>query len=136
MLWHEVLTAVRALLDAEFPSVAIGYQNETFTPPTDAAWVYLELLPIDGYTSDFNSDGLRVRSASGLIAGHCFSATGIGAVAGMQLAEEIGLFLQTRTISAGVQTGGYEVAGAASGDDEGNYFRVSVTIPVSINMTI
>jgi hypothetical protein len=135
MGWHQVLAAVRALLAADFPGVPIAYQNESFAAPDGLSWAYLELLPVGGDTTLFGSTGLRVRAADGLIAAHVFVPTGTGADVGFQLAEQLGEILQLRTLAAGVETGGYELSGAGSGDDEGNYFRTGLTVPVSIHST-
>jgi hypothetical protein len=135
MQWHEVLTAVRALLAAELPGTLIAWQNENFTAPYGDPWIYAELLPVTASSSHFSSPGLRIYSAQGLIAAHVFVMTGTGAGAAFALAEQLGQILQLRTISPGVETGGYEVSGATSADDEGNYFRVGVTVPLAINTT-
>jgi hypothetical protein len=136
MRWFEVLAAVRALLATDWPDVPVAYQNESFTAPDGLPWAYLELLPIGGDTTLFGSAGLRVRTAEALIAAHVFTPTGTGADVGFQLAEQLGEILQGRTIAAGVETGGYELSGAGSGDDEGNFFRTGLTVPVVINTTI
>lgn len=136
MQWHEVLAAVRALLDAELPGVSIAYQNEQFTAPYGDPWAYVEVLPVTADTTLFGSTGLRVYQAQGLIAGHIFVPTGTGAGTAFQIAEQIGRLLALRTISPGTETAGYELTGATSADDEGNFFRAGVTVPVAIQKTV
>lgn len=136
MLWHELLVAVRAVLDAEWTAAPLAYQNEGYIAPTGTPWGYVEVLPIAGTTTLFGSTGLRIAEADGLIAGHIFVPYGTGAGTAMELADQLGALLSLRNIAAGVVTEGYELSGATSGDDEGNFFRVGVTIPVCIHRNV
>lgn len=135
MQWHEVSTTVRGILDTEWTTAPVAYQNEAFTAPDGEPWLYFEVLPISSEATLFSSTGLRIRRAEGMLVGHVFVPTGTGSALCMELAEQFGGLLELRTISAGVETGGYELAGATSSDDEGNYFRASVTVPVAIHTT-
>jgi hypothetical protein len=135
MQWHELLTRLQAILAAEWTATSVVFQNEQSQATYGLPWLYFELLPVSSDTTLFGSAGRRIRSAEGLIAGHVFVPTGTAATDGFQIAEQLGALLQLRTLAPGVECGGYELAGAGSGDDEGNWFRIGVTIPVRIHTT-
>lgn len=135
MEWDELFEELKVILGAEWELTPVAYQNEGFQAPQDAPWVYLELLPVDGFTTLFGSPGLRIQSDIGIIAFHVFTPTGTGAGTAFRLARQIGKLLELRTIAPGVETEGRALGGAASSDDEGNWFRVSASVPVSIHST-
>jgi hypothetical protein len=136
MEWDEVFEAVRSLLLDEWSETVIAFQNEEFQAPQDGSpWIYCEVLPVDADTTIFGSTGLRIQSDLGLIACHVFAPTGTGAGAVFGLAARVGKLLQLRTIGPGVETAGRSLGGAASADDEGNWFRVSSSVPIAIHTT-
>lgn len=136
MNWAEIYDLLRTLLDEEWTACPVSYQNEDFTAPYGSPWVYVEILPVDADGSSFNSPGLRVRSAIGLIALHVFVPTGTGTREAFSLADQLAALLNFRTLSTGVETAAASVAGGETSDDEGNWYRVSCTSPVHINTTI
>jgi hypothetical protein len=134
--WSDIFDLLRALLDSEWSVCPVSFQNEDFSPPFNAPWIYAEILPIEGGGSDFNSPGLRVASGLGLIALHVFVPTGTGTRDAFDLADQLAALLRFRTLSTGVETAVASVGGGTSSDDEGNWFRVSVTTPLHINTTV
>jgi hypothetical protein len=136
MTWADVYDLLRALLDDEWTACPVSYQNEDFATPYGSPWVYAEILPIECSGSNFNTSGLRVGSGLGLVALHVFVPTGTGIGDALYLADQLAALLRFRTLSTGVETGAASVAGGATSDDEGNWFRTSVTAPVHINTTI
>lgn len=134
MEWDDLSAAVRAILDAEWTETPVAYQNEEFQAP-DGPWIYCEVLPVDGDDSLFNSPGLGHRTDVGLLAFHVFIPTGTGVAAALRLARLVGKLFSLRTIAPGVQTEGRSLGGAGSSDDEGNWYRVSASVPVTILST-
>jgi hypothetical protein len=136
MNWLDVYTLLRALLTESWSECPVSYQNEDFATPYGQSWAYLEILPIESALSTFNSEGLRVASGLGLAAVHIFVPTGTGTAEALRLADLMAELLRNRTLSTGIETAAASVAGGATSDDEGNWYRVSVTAPVHINTTI
>jgi hypothetical protein len=136
MNWADVYDLLRALLTEQWTETPVSYQNEEFATPYGSAWLYAEILPIEGGGTNFNTPGLRVGSGLGLIALHVFVPSGTGTREAFDLADQLAALLRFRTLSIGVETAAASVAGGSSSDDEGNWYRVSVTAPVHINTTI
>jgi len=136
MNWTDIYDLLRALLESEWTACPISYQNEDFDAPYGAPWIYAEILPIESGGSNFNTPGLRIGSGLGLIALHVFVPTGTGTRDAFDIADQLAALLRFRTLSTGVETAAASVAGGATSDDEGNWYRTSVTTPVHINTTI
>lgn len=136
MNWTDVYDLVRALLTDDWTACPVSFQNEDFAMPSGSPWVYAEVLPIESDGTDFNSPGKRIGSGMGLIALHVFVPTGTGTRDALDLADQLAALLRFRTLSTGVSTDAASVAGGSTSDDEGNWYRVSVTTPVHINTTI
>lgn len=136
MDWETTLTAVRAILDAEWSETGVAYQNEDYQSAPGVPWVYAEVLSVTADTSHFGSAGKRPKSALGLIACHVFVPTGTGVAEGYRLAEALATLLELRSLGPGTVTEGAEITGTGSADDEGNWFRAVCTIPVGIHRSV
>lgn len=135
MEWADVVAAVRAKLTAEGPAVSVAWPNEEFDQPTEAPWLYAEVLPSDTESTKFGSSGLRIVVDSGLIGFHVFVPNGTGVDAAFRLARTVGEIFRLQTLSTGVETGAPVIGGSGQADDDGKWFRVSVSVPVASTYT-
>lgn len=133
MDWGEVSSAVRDILDAEWTDAPVAYPNEDFAAPPDAPWAYVEVLPLDGDGALMGSDSAESFGVEdGWIGVHVFVPNGTGAAQALTLATRIGRLLRRRNLGQGVVSLRPVPGGAGSGDDEGNWFRASVRVPVQL----
>lgn len=135
MEWADVVAAVRAVLDTAELSASVAWPNEEFDQPTEAPWIYAEVLPSDTESTKFGSGGLRIVVDSGLIGLHIFVPNGTGVDVAFRLARTAGEIFRLQTLSAGVETGAPMIGGSGQADDDGKWFRVSVSIPVTSTYT-
>lgn len=139
-------TAIRTKMTAEWSTTDVAYPNEA-RPwqaegkqwPTDASgnpepWVYLEVLGAGADSTVFGSEDKRVARDGGLIFAHVFVPVGIGDKLATQYAEEIGEIFRVKRFD-GISTGAPSVGAGEQGDDDGLYWRVSVSIPFSLHYT-
>jgi hypothetical protein len=139
MTFADAVAAIRSRLGNPFGSVPLAYPNESFDPPDDGGsppsplpWIYLEVLGGPSDMTAFNSPGKRVVTERGTIFAHCFVPVGTGDQAAYQLAGEVGAALRMAAFS-GIQTEAASIGGGESGDDSGNWFRVSVSVPFTVH---
>jgi hypothetical protein len=135
MEWADVVAAVRAWLDAEWSAAPVAWPNESFDQPHGEPWLYAEVLPSDTESTAFGSAGLRIVQDHGVIGFHVFVPNGTGVDAAFRIARTVGELFRLQTLAAGVETGAPQVGGSGQGDDDGNWFRVSVSIPVTSTYT-
>ncbi|MCW2243578.1 DUF4128 domain-containing protein [Azospirillum canadense] len=143
------LTAIRTKLEAEWTDTPVTYENGgAFRPdapgnrdPYDASsapdrpWVYLEILGAGSASTVIGSPGKRAARDDGVIFGHVFVPVGTGDDEARRLARALGdLFRVTRF--GGLVTGAPDPLGAGEpGDDDGLWWRRSVSIPFTAHYT-
>lgn len=143
------LTAVRHRLEAEWTDTPVCYPNGgAFRPgdpdnrdsyePKDApndAWIYVEVMGSGSSSTVIGSVGKRAARDDGLIFAHVFVPAGTGDDEARRLARALGeIFRMTRF--GGLVTGAPDPLGAAEqGDDDGLWWRRSVSIPFTAHYT-
>jgi hypothetical protein len=133
--------AIRSRLDAGWTTTRITYQNEDPAEPwppvrgngSPAPWVNLEIVPAGSQIWTFGTDGNRGWRYDGFINVHVFVPVGEGIELADTYAVTIGeLFRAAKFYDDG--TGNYirtlapQVDGGGSSDDDGKWFRVTMTV--------
>jgi hypothetical protein len=135
MEWADVVAAVRARLDAAELAAPVAWPNEDFAQPNEGPWIYAEALPSDTESTVFGSAGLRIVQDHGMLGFHIFVPNGTGVDAAFRLARTVGEIFRLQTLAAGVETGAPMIGGSGQADDDGKWFRVSVSVPVTSTYT-
>lgn len=122
---------IRSVIEAEWSAAPIAWPNEPFEAPSDAPWLYIEIKGNGASGSGVGGVGKRVVEADGLILAHVFVPVGVGRTPADQLARSLGGMLHLRALpgTATIQTGAADIGSAESGDDDGLWWRVSLSIP-------
>jgi hypothetical protein len=139
--------AIRAYIESNWTATPIAWQNGPFTrpvrPETDPLkgeplpWLYVEIISTGSSGSQFGSTGKRVKADSGLVIGHVFVPIGSDDIDANDTATEFGEMLQLRSIgpAPAPRLESPTIGGGDSGDDDGVYYGVSVTVPFRISYT-
>lgn len=134
MSMTDAKAAIRAKLEAEWQATPIAWPNEGFDRPTQEPWVYVEILGGGSESTVFGSDGKRVARDDGIIFAHVFVPVGTGEAVATEYAVQLGEIFRVKRFN-GISTGAPSVGVGEQGDDDGLYWRVSVSIPFSIHYT-
>jgi len=138
--------AIRAYIEANWDGVSIVWPNAGFGAegiedrPRDGdgnpiAFIYCEILPTSSRGSGFGSVGKRVKTDAGVVAAHYMAPIGTGDEQAGTAIKAFGEMLELRSIGAppAPRMEAAQPGGGGQGDDDGLYFRVSRTVPWSIN---
>lgn len=134
--------SVRQRLEAQWTGAPVTYQNggafrpddptnrDSYDPSTapDSPWVYLEILGAGADSTRYGPAGTRIAQDDGVIFGHVFVPVGTGDDQARQLARALGEIFRVDTFG-GLSTGAPSLGGGEQGDDDGLWYRVSVSIP-------
>ena len=133
--------AIRSRLEANWTTTRITYQNEAPASPwppkrpngSPAPWVNLEIDDIGGGIWTFGTDGNRGWRYDGLIHVHVFVPTGEGDGQADTYAVTIGeIFRAAKFYDDGngnyIRTLAPMIGRGGSGDDDGKWFRVTMTV--------
>lgn len=134
--------AIRARLVAGWTTTRITYQNEQPAapwPPVDGndgllPWVNLEVVGTGSEIVGQGTPGNHAWRYDGLIYVHVFVPVGAGETLAGQYADQIGEIFRNARFYDDVQDGCYVRSwsprqdGGGSGDDDGNWFRVTCTV--------
>lgn len=135
MAWADAVSAIKARFTANWSETPICYQNGEaadgglFAPPPDglSAWVYLEVLGAGGQLAGFGGGNHLLRHR-GVIFVHVFVPVNSGTATAFTYADAVAAVFQATSFS-GVRCSAASMDGGGSGDDKGNWFRVSVSVP-------
>jgi hypothetical protein len=134
------VAAIRARLVANWTTTPIAFQNENFDPPTDPndgaslPWVFLEVLGNTSEVRTFGLPGSHEWLYLGHILVHVFVPVNSGVESAQQYASEIGEIFRAKEFCNGdpgsaVRSWSPRTDGGETSDDEGNWFRVTMTCP-------
>lgn len=135
MSFAAAVTAIRATLAAGFTALPIKLPNEKARQADIAAgFVVLEVLGGENRIHTAGKPGERLFLHAGDILASIFTPSGAGADAGLAHADTIGALFQRTDIPAPtvpqiVRTEDPSVGAGEEGDENGRYFRVTVSIP-------
>jgi hypothetical protein len=128
-------TAIRSYIEAGFTTAPLVWPNEAHDlPATPAAFVAIEVQGVSNSIRGVGQPGNRLFIHGGLILANVYVPFSVGSKAGDDLADAIGLLLTRRDIAAPsvpqvVRTEDPTVHDGELGDEDGNYWRVSVAVP-------
>lgn len=133
--------AIRSRLEANWTTTRITYQNETPAAPwppkrasgSPAPWVNLEIIGNGSHLWTFGTDGNRGWRYDGVIMVHVFVPVGEGIEQADEYAVAIGeIFRAAKFYDDGlgsyVRTLSPQLDGGGSGDDDGKWFRVTMSV--------
>lgn len=139
------LAAIRSRLEANWTDTPIAWLNEDPPETVDeddkpTPWVFCEITGTGADIRGAGSPGDHVWLYTGLIFLHVFVPTGAGADIGYQHAVALGEIFRTQefynstpgyAVRTGVVEGGSgpRIDAGDSGSDDGQWFRVTATIP-------
>lgn len=134
------VAAIRERLQANWTTTPIAFQNERFTHPTDpisgegAPWVYLEVIGNYSELRGAGTPGDNIWCYDGHILIHVFVPVNSGVELAQQLAVAAGeIFRAAGFYNDGqgsiVRSWSPQTDGGGISDDDGNWFRVTCTIP-------
>jgi hypothetical protein len=131
--------AIRDRLVANWTTTPIAFQNEPFEQPIDpnsgnpAPWVFLEVIGNDSELRGAGTPGDHVWLYRGHVLVHVFVPVDSGASLAQQYAVSIGEIYRAAGFYGDddniVRTWAPRIDGGGSGDDEGNWYRVTMTCP-------
>lgn len=137
--WAGAAQAIEDRLRAQWSDTPIAVQNGKDFPKADAdgtlkPWVYLEIEGAGSTQRGVGAPGNQLWVDDGLIAVHVFVPVGKGAAKARQIASAVGEIYRAARFYDDVE--GYfvrtfapHVDGGGSGDDDGLWWRVSVSVP-------
>jgi|SRR5215217_7119763 len=131
-----VYDAVRTYLTAQWSACPIAFENEPFERPMDEngvplPWIAMEMM---GTVYGQQSIGARTQAENrwdeeGQLWLHVFVASGTGSSLVRGYAKQLAdLFRGTLLLSDTLEFGDASLGMGEPGDDEGAYFRVSVSV--------
>lgn len=127
--------AIRAYIEGGFTTAPLVWPNETHDlPAAPSPFVAIEVMGVTNSVRGIGEPGNRLFIHPGIILAHVFVPFGIGQAAGDTVADAIGLLLQRKDIAAPtlpqlVRTEDPTMIDGELGSEDGNYWRVSVSIP-------
>jgi hypothetical protein len=126
--------AVRAYLEANFTGCPMAFENEPFDRPQangkSQAWMLVEISSaVYGQASIGSGTTGNLWRETGLIWGHVFVPTKTGSLKARQLAHQfVDLFRSLLLNGGAIKFGDASIGRGEPGDDDGLYWRLSVTI--------
>ena len=133
------VAAIRARFEANWTATPIAFQNEAF-PDQTTPWVYLEVIGNESKLRGAGTPGAHVWLYRGNIFIHVFVPVGYGAADAHAFAVAAGEIFRAKEFyntdpGCAVRTGvgpdgeGPRTDGGGSDADNGNWWRVTCTIP-------
>lgn len=133
MSMTEARAAIRARIEANWTTTPIAWFGEDFDPPEQAPWILVERDAIpSSQSSVYGSSGKRVVQDPGMIIGHVFYPRGAGDDGAYVIAQAFGELFRTQKVGP-AQTDAPTMAPVEDGTEDGDWLRVSVTIPFTVS---
>jgi hypothetical protein len=129
--------AIRSFVESRFTAAPLVWPNErTFAPDVPAAFVAVEVIGLDNAIRGVGDPSNRLFIHSGLIMAHCFAVFGTGSGAADTMADALADLLTRQDIlisgaaeSPLVRTEDPTTHDGELGSEDGNYWRVTVSVP-------
>lgn len=136
MSFATAVATIQARMQANWTSTPLCFQNGItpdgahFDPPADGvtAWVYFEVLPGSGSIAGFGGgEGNHTLRRGGVVFAHVYVPVGTGLATALAHTDAIAAIFEAKGFS-GIRCYEATPGGTGSGDDEGNWFRASISI--------
>ena len=140
MITPEVSQAIRAHLAAGFAALPIAWPNEDFERPVDAAtnkvlpFVVVELFSGGDEQSSIGAPGDNLFRSEGRLAMHVYVPRGAGDDVALQHCKVLRDLFRGQEIG-GIEFRGGQIPPGGDGDDQGLYWRRSVSIDFRFDET-
>lgn len=108
------------------PLVKVAYENKSFTPPPNAAWVRLQIVPGDGRQISFGTDGNNLHRSAGVIIVQIFVQLDKGELFARQIANSVLAIFGAKQIGSGIICLTPKLTNVGAGDA---YFQMNVSVP-------
>ena len=128
MPFDEAAKVLEQRFDAQWTATEKTWQTARYDPQAGTEFVYFEVLQADGIQASFGDPGSNVFRDIGLIQAHVFVPVGTGDGKALQYARQIGEIFKGQNIS-GILCRAPRIGGGDTGDDDGNFWRRTVSIP-------
>jgi hypothetical protein len=133
MSYDAVVASIKQRLADNWATTPIRTQNAPEDPPmasdgSPLPWVYLEVLSGSDEQMSIGAPGNNTFRRTGIIAVHVFVPMKTGDDTALGYAVQIGAIYRGQSFG-GVTCEGASIAGGDHGDDDGLWWRRSVTVP-------
>lgn len=138
-MFREIVAAVRSRIEAAALGVPVAWPNERHEPVGEEPWIYAEVEASDADCTVFNSAGKRSGQESAVLSAHVFVPVGTGTDEAFRIAGDVAALFRALTFSAEgfrISCGAPIVADAEAGSDDGRWFRVTVSCPMTAHYAI
>lgn len=118
---------IRARMNANFTAAPIAWENAPHQP-NDDAFVFFEVVSGGSEQVSIGSPNARLYRHAGVIQAHVFVPTGKGTKLALEHADTIAAIFRGQSFN-GVLCFAPRLGNAAQADDDGKWYRVTVSIP-------
>lgn len=120
--------AIRSRLSSMWSATPIGYKNAPHDPTDGQAFLFLEVLNGEASQASIGSPGARVFRHPGVIMVHVFVPMGIGEKLALEHADAVAAIFRAQSFD-GVLCYAPSVGDGEPADDDGKWYRVTVSVP-------
>lgn len=132
--WELAESALRQRM-AGFTAVPVHYQNVTPDSQPNAPFVFFEILWGEAFQASIGSPGANTYRHPGVAMAHIFVKTNTGTKTVTEHAGTIAALFRTQHFG-GVRCETPSIGRPGPGDDDGNWYRVTVSIPFTFDATL
>lgn len=129
--------AIRQKVLAEWTATPVSWPNEAFIAPSNAPWILFEIISTGSRANEYGAADKRHRLDFALLWAHVYVPRNTGTDTALALSRQAGsLFdgqmIDTASAYSRLIFKAHSFGGAEDGDDDGIWFRASVSIPFTI----
>lgn len=134
MSMTDARAAIRTHIETNWTAAPpICWFGEDFDPPEQAPWILVERDAIPAsQSSAYGSAGKRVVQDPGLVSATVYYPKGAGDDGAYEIAQAFGEMLRTQKIGP-AQTDAPTMSPVEDATDEGDWLRITVTIPFTVS---
>ena len=128
--WQNAENALRGRMESEWDvaGVAVHYQNVTPAQQPNSPFVFFEILWGEAFKASIGSPGAELYRHPGVLMVHAFVKTNTGTKRLIEIAGRVAEIFRTQRFG-GVRTETPSIGRPGPGSEDGNWYRVTVSIP-------
>ena len=126
--FYDAASAIRSRMQANWSATPIVWENAPSEPAAGTPFVFFEVLGGDAFQASIGAPSSRLYRHTGVIQAHVFTPVNKGSKDSLQYADSIAAIFRGQTFG-GVLCFAPRIGSGAPADDDGNWWRVTVTIP-------